>query len=98
MGKATTKTALQFIDNEKQRTYRATILQIMKNPKTQITCAEICKRLIKRLDIPSYRHRYLSGGVSSILNKLVKDGKLQYHTLKTGPRGGYVYHKATTLW
>jgi predicted transcriptional regulator len=81
-----------------KRTYRATILQILQNPRTQITCGEICKRLIKRLDIATWKHQYISASISSILHKLVDEGLVEYSTTKKGPKGGYVYQKQARGW
>lgn len=73
-------------------THQEQILKILGSPfnkaKHGMTCTEICKQI--KLQNERSRH-YLSGSISSILNKLVKQGKLYYHSSSFGPKGGHVY-------
>lgn len=66
------------------------ILKYLKNPRLSLSCQEICSKIIYDESLEGNKARYLSGGVSSILAKLVKEGVLKYSTL-LGPRGGHMY-------
>ena len=71
-------------------TRKQMILTILNNPETKLTCQQLCKIIIKKQKLKDNIAHYLSGSVSSILNKMVKDGVLKYSE-ETGVRGGYVY-------
>lgn len=77
----------------KKPTRKQLILQMLKDPTTKLTCTEMTKRIIARQKLTGNNAYYLSGSISSILNKLVKEGVLQYADEK-GIRGGYKYQKA----
>lgn len=74
-------------------TRKQIILKYLKNPKTVLSCKEICDKIIKEEKIfgTTVAH-YLSGSVSTILAKLVKEGVLKYAE-GTGPMGGHLYQK-----
>lgn len=72
-------------------TRKERILKMLKDPNTKLTCGQMCKKIIKDEKLTDKAH-YLSGSISSILNKMVKDGVLKYAEEK-GPKGGYVYQK-----
>lgn len=72
------------------------ILDMFKAPGVQMSCMEICKNIIKAQKLEGSVAHYLSGSISSILNKLVKEGVLQYATEKS-VRGGYMYEKFEQL-
>ncbi len=76
-------------------TRRARIIQMLRIGKTQLTCGQICKKLIEEQELTGNVAHYLSGSVSSILAKLVKEGVVKYSD-KSGPRGGHVYQKNVT--
>lgn len=69
---------------------RIRILEMLEYKK--LSCQDITKRLIAEDNLTGSVAHYLSGSISSILNKLVKQGILKYATEK-GPRGGYIYEK-----
>jgi hypothetical protein len=55
-----------------------------------MSCQEITDRIIKDDKLDGSVAHYLSGSVTTILAKLVKEGKLKYAE-GTGPRGGHLY-------
>lgn len=71
-------------------TRKQMILSILKNPDTKLTCQQLCKKIIKKQKLTDNIAHYLSGSISSILNKMVKDGILKY-AKEVGVKGGYVY-------
>lgn len=79
----------------KKPTRKQQILEILKNPMVNMTCGEICKRIIQDENLTGNVAHYLSGSISSKLNKLVKEGVLEYNPDLKGPRGGYVYQLKT---
>ncbi|HEV3223910.1 MAG TPA: hypothetical protein VGZ90_13570 [Puia sp.] len=74
----------------KKKSRRETILTILKNSNTELTCQEICKKIIKAEKLTGNVAHYLSGSISSKLAKLVKQGILRYAD-EEGIRGGHVY-------
>lgn len=70
-------------------TRKEIILSIIK-PGIQISCGDLCKIIINTQNLTGNKARYLSGSISSILNKMVKDKILMYSPIK-GPKGGYTY-------
>lgn len=68
------------------------IIEMLHSPEIILSCQQITSRIIKKEKIPkdSSVARYLSGSVSSILCKMVKDGDLAYDE-KLSPRGGHMY-------
>lgn len=56
----------------------------------ELSCAEICVRLIAYGYVSEGSKQYLSGSVSSILAKLVKENILEY-SFKKSIRGGHIY-------
>lgn len=79
----------------KNVTRRELILIYLAAPGSQMTCQQICYRIIKdqNIDPQSSVANYLSGSISSILAKMVKDGILEYVPEQTGPNGGHIYRK-----
>ena len=72
----------------KDMTQKEGILWVLSDASAY-TCAKICEELVHHeIAKPS---RYLSGSISSKLNKLVKEGILEYDKELKGPKGGYVY-------
>lgn len=73
-------------------TRKQQILFLLDKPQTKMTCSEICEEIVRFEKIPSDSSvaRYLSGSISSILAKLVKEKTLKYAKEK-GPKGGHVY-------
>lgn len=65
------------------------VQELPKNPKG-IGCTELTKFIIKRNMLKGNIAYYLSGSVSSILAKLVKEGILKYSKHRS-PRGGHLY-------
>lgn len=57
-----------------------------------LSCNDITKHIAEEEKLTGNKRHYLSGSISSILNKLVKDKILGYHVAKT-PRGGHLYIK-----
>lgn len=83
---------------QKKQSRREYILQLLNhNNKFTFTCQDICKLIIFKENLIGNKAKYLSGSVSSILNKMVKDNVLKYSSIKTGPRGGYVYELKSKL-
>lgn len=66
------------------------ILKMFKTSNTRLTCSEITKVIIKKQKLTGSVAHYLSGSVTTILSKLVKDGDLRYSD-KSTPRGGHIY-------
>lgn len=56
----------------------------------KMSCQEICEKIIKEDKLTGNVAHYLSGSVSSILRKMVKEEVLKYAEGK-GPRGGHLY-------
>lgn len=73
-------------------TRKERILKMLKRPGTKLTCQAICKKIIKaeKLDESSSVAHYLSGSISSILAKMVKEKVLRYAE-EEGPRRGHIY-------
>lgn len=63
-------------------------------PTHERTCQELTRHFIERDMLSGSVAHYLSGSISSILHKLVKEGFLEYSTEKT-PRGGHIYKLKT---
>lgn len=78
--------------SNKPLTRKQLILQLLKKHDTKLSCQQICKSIIASQKLTGNVAHYLSGSISSILNKLVKDGELQYAE-GTAVRGGYLYQK-----
>jgi len=57
---------------------------------TKFSCQQITKKLIRSEKLTGSVAHYLSGSVTTILAKLVKDKFLKYAKEKT-PRGGHLY-------
>lgn len=74
----------------KNVTRKERILKMLKRPGTKLTCQAICKKIIKADKLEGNIALYLSGSISSILAKLVKEKVLRYSELE-GPRGGHIY-------
>lgn len=73
-------------------TRREMILALLEKHTNKLSCQEICKTIIKKQNLTGNVAHYLSGSVSSILNKLVKDGELKYAD-GTAVRGGHLYQR-----
>lgn len=73
-------------------TRKEMILRYLKNPHAVLSCQDICKKIIKRQKLAGNVAKYLSGSISSVLAKLVKEGILKY-AKGSGPRGGHLYQK-----
>lgn len=73
-------------------TIKDQILKMLRNPRSKKTCAQITKKIVTDNNLTGSVAHYKSGSVSSILNKLVKDGALKYAE-ETGPKGGHVYQR-----
>lgn len=77
-------------------TYKQKIIVLLESSKIirggdhAMSCQEICKAIIFANNLKGNKARYLSGGVSSILAKMVKDGELEYDERKA-IRGGHLY-------
>ena len=54
-----------------------------------LTCQQISKRIFEDECLTGNVAHYLSGSVSTLLAKMVKDGQLEYFGV--GLRGGHVY-------
>jgi len=75
-------------------TYKQMILLIFNNvdnPNPTFTCQQMCKKLIELGYVPLNKRTYLSGAISTILRKMVKDKILCYSSTLNGPKGGLVY-------
>lgn len=74
-------------------TRKKMILKMFKEDNdTKLTCQEITKRIIKEQKLTDNVAHYLSGSITTILAKLVKDNILKYANEKTN-RGGHIYQK-----
>lgn len=71
-------------------TRKLTIFLYLSKPGTIMSCQEITKKIIKDENLKGNVAHYLSGSVSSILAKLVKDGILKYADGKS-LRSGHLY-------
>lgn len=74
----------------KTKSRREIVLQLLSKPGTKMTCQELTKRIIKKQKLTGSVAHYLSGSISSILLKLVKD-KVVKRAKEKGPLGGSVY-------
>lgn len=81
-----------LVEEEKKETRREAILNhFEENPNAELSCTEVSKIVIKRLNVPHNKQHYLSGSISSLLRKLViRENKLKYSENKTD-RGGHLY-------
>lgn len=76
-------------------TRREKILQIFSKGYMDRSCAQIVTEIINDEEIwASSTAHYLSGSISSILAKMVKDGILEYAPGKS-IRGGHLYQLKT---
>lgn len=73
-------------------TRKETILEMFTDETTELSCNQIVKIIIAKENLVGNKAKYLSGSISSILNKLVKQYILGYSSNKTF-RGGYKYKK-----
>lgn len=66
---------------------------VFQHPDAKKSCKEVTDAVIERERITDeHTLRYISGSISTVLNKLVKEGKLKYAEEKTS-RGGHIYQK-----
>lgn len=72
-------------------TYKEAIIHILTYRADKMSCSELCKRLISDKLVKHSSEKYLTGGLSSTLRKMVKDNILEYDDSTKGPRGGYIY-------
>jgi hypothetical protein len=70
-------------------TRREYIWKLLKTKPGGMTCQELTNRIAVSEGIEG--SRYLSGSISSLLNRMVKKGELKYSVTKQGPKGGHVY-------
>lgn len=56
-----------------------------------ISCAQLTILVIRKYRLTGNKAKYCAGGISSILAKLVKDGKLQVSPFRSGIKGGKLY-------
>lgn len=71
-------------------TWKQRVLHLLYSTNNEMSCQEITKTFINADKISGNKARYLSGSISSLLNKLVKNNKVLYSENKTS-RGGYLY-------
>lgn len=71
-------------------TRKEQILKLLKDTHTIMTCQELTKKIAKKEKLSGNRLIYLSGSISSILRKMVKDGILKYANIKDS-RGDHTY-------
>lgn len=83
------------LDNKKVPVTRRMkiFITFVLNPEKTYSCSDITKHLIKKDKLTGTVAYYLSGSVTTILAKLVKDGFLKYAKEKTS-RGGHLYQFA----
>jgi hypothetical protein len=74
-------------------TRKQQILSMLDEPGRQLTCVQICKRIVEDERLSGNVALYLSGSISSILRSLVLSGELECISTARGPRGGNVYAK-----
>jgi len=67
-------------------TYREHILALLEE-RHEITCAQI----VKILHLLGRGTSYLTGSITSLLTRMVKDKQIKIHPTKKGPRGGKIY-------
>lgn len=79
----------------KKASRKERILLMLNNPTVNMTCGEICKRIVEEEKLTGNIARYLSGSISSILSQLVHKGVLEYNQNSKGPKGGHVYQIKT---
>jgi hypothetical protein len=77
-------------------TRKQKILHYLQFSYIIMSCQDITDKIIKEEKLTGNVAKYLSGSISSILAKLVKDGVLKYAEGK-GPRGGHLYQKNLNL-
>lgn len=75
-------------------TRKERILKMFLKDGVKLSCTEVSKKIMKseKIDPKSSVAHYLSGSVTTILARLVKDGKLRYADAVT-TRGGHIYTK-----
>jgi hypothetical protein len=74
----------------KKPTRKELIILLLHGGEIKMTCGAIVKKIIAIEGLTGSVAHYLSGSISSILNKLVKEDVLKYAEGK-GPRGGHIY-------
>lgn len=77
-------------------TRKERILRYLKNPETVLSCQEISVKIIKAEKLTGSVKHYISGPVSTVLAKMVKDKILQYAD-GTTERGGHLYQLDTRI-
>lgn len=70
---------------------RDQILKLLEKKGAMLTCQQITSKIIKKEKLTGNRATYLSGSISSLLRKMVKEDILKYANEEAGPRGGHVY-------
>lgn len=65
-------------------------IELISKSKLPISCANICFEIILSEQLCGNTAKYLSGSISSILAKLVKEGRIGI-SIHKGPRGGMRY-------
>ena len=63
-----------------------------KSKRSKWTCQQVTNAIIALEELTGNKAKYLSGGISSILAKLVKQGILKYAEGQ-GPKGGHIYQR-----
>jgi len=64
--------------------------KLLRGNDHAMSCQELCKGIIFAENLIGNKAHYLSGSISSILAKMVKDGELEYGDRKS-IGGGHLY-------
>lgn len=88
---ASVLSSLPICKKKKHKTSRRErIIQMFTSDAVRHTCQNITKCIIIEEELTGSKAKYLSGSISSILAKLVKDEVLMYADEQTD-RGGHIY-------